>query len=83
MMCVLSKGFNMDSEKGSITIEKNATTLKFEEHLENGNGDAYSLAENIYTIPKNPEKLIRTGRIQKGKQPQIWNLQKLIQTLKQ
>ena len=44
----LTKGFNKIPEKEILVLKKNATILKFEEHLYHGNGYVYLFSARLY-----------------------------------
>ena len=45
--CMLTKVFNVTSDKESLVLKKNVTTLKFEECLDHENGGGYLLVTRI------------------------------------
>ena len=67
--CALTKVFNVKSEKYIIVLKINATTLKFEERLDYGNGKCYMLAEGIYANPNYNGETHLEGKKSKGKIP--------------
>ena len=66
-MCALPKGFNVMSEKKSITLKKNTTILKFDERLDHENGDGYLSAARLYTSPDESGKTHSEGKKPEGK----------------
>ena len=67
MTRALTKGFNVMSEKENFELKKNATILKFEERLYNGNGNGYILAARVYTSPNGARKTHTEGNNPEGK----------------
>ena len=51
LMRALTRLFNVDSEKESIILRKNAIILKLEKRLDRGNEDFYLLTVMLYAIP--------------------------------
>ena len=67
VMCALTKGFNVKSDKESLVLKKNTTILKFEERLDHGNGGGYILAARLYTSPNGSRKTYNEGNNPEGK----------------
>ena len=67
MTHALTKGFNMTSEKESLILKKNATILKFEDHLYHGNEDISLLDTRVYASPKHFGKMLLEGNNLEGK----------------
>ena len=56
-----------DVRKKRLLLNKNTTILKFEEHIDHGNGGSYLLAARIYTSPNNAGKMYKDEKNSEGK----------------
>ena len=62
----LTQGFNLMSDKESLVLKKNATIVKFEGRLDNGNSSGYLFAMRLYTSPSGATKTNKEGKKPEG-----------------
>ena len=66
VMHALTKYFYMPSDKESLVLNKNATILKFEEHLDHGNDNGCYWSKRLYAIPNDTGKKYLEEKKSKG-----------------
>ena len=60
--CMLTKVFNVTSDKESVVLRKNTTILKLKKRLDHGNGGGDILAMRLYTSQNGAEKTDKEGK---------------------